>query len=368
MSWGADDRWMARAIRLASTALGTTWPNPAVGCVLVRDGQLLGQGVTAPRETTGPQEHAEAAALADALGRGQVVAGATAYVTLAPCTTRSTTGCTACAEALITAGIARVVVAVEDPHQPASRERFTAAGIAWQSGIQAEAARHLHGGFLQRMTAKRPRFTGKWAMTLDGCLATGTGHSGWISHPEALALSRRRRRAFDAILIGGGTARADDPSLLAAQPRRRQGTGTPLRVVVARDPALSEDARLLTTLDQAPLLLVHDPATDVTGPKAWGAESLAMEDLHDLTRLGRTLGGWGLNDVLVEGGAQVHAAFLAAGLYDRLEIYHGAVSLGGGLPVAAGPGVGHMADGTRWQPEGPPRLLGSTILSRWQRV
>ena len=367
MTGAADARWMTRAIRVASTALGTTWPNPAVGCVLVRDGHLLGSGATGPRISKG-QLHAEVAALADAQRQGFDPRGATAYVTLAPCTARSVPGDTACAPALIAAGIARVVVGVEDPHQPASREAFGAAGIVWQSGVLAEQAQHLHGGFLRRMTDKRPRFTGKWAMTLDGCLATGSGHSGWISHPEALALSRRRRRAFDAILIGGGTARTDDPSLLASRPRRRLGSGTPLRVVVSRNPDLAEDARLLTTLDQAPLLVVHDPATDIADLKAWGADGLAMEDLHDLVRLGRTLGGWGLNEVLVEGGARLHAAFLAAGLYERLEIYQGGVTLGGGLPVAQGPGVSHMADGLQWVPETAPRLLGSTILSRWKRA
>ena len=366
MDGTADRRWMARALRLASTVAGTTWPNPGVGCVLVREGRVLGQGTTAPRDA-GPQVHAEAAALADAARHGENPQGATAYVTLAPCTSRSTPGTTACAEALISAGIARVVVAIDDPHQPASAERFAAAGVAWTSGVLTEAARHLHGGFLTRMTLRRPRFTGKWAASLDGFLATANRQPGWLSHPEALALSRRRRRAFDAILIGAGTARTDDPSLLSSRPRRRSGTGTPLRIVVGRDPALADDARLLTTLDAAPLLIVHDPATDVAGLRAWGAECLALEDLHDVVRLGQTLGAWGLNDILVEGGARLHAAFLAAGLYDRLEVYQGGLTLGGGLPPADGPGVSHVADGRTWRPEDVPRLLGTTIVSRWTR-
>ncbi len=359
---GSDHTWMLRALRIASLSLGTTWPNPGVGCILVRDGQVLGEGHTGSSSLT-PQQHGEAAALADAAQRGHDVRGATAYVTLAPCITRST-GTTSCSQLLIAAGIARVVVGIDDPHQQESAARLTAAGIAYERGPCASEVRHLHGGFLSRITAKRPRFTGKWAMTLDGCLAAYTGKSGWISSPEALALSRRRRRAFDAILIGAGTQQADDPQLLASRPRTRG----PLRILVSADATVADDARLLQTLDLAPLLVIHGPTADPARLTAWGAELQALEDPHDVTQLARTLGAWGLNDVLVEGGAAVHGAFLRAGLYDRLELYHGATTLGGGLPVAAGLGAPAIPDGQHWLPEGAPRLLGTTILSRWTRT
>ncbi len=357
----ADRRWMLRALRLASLSSGTTWPNPGVGCVLVRDGRVLGQGHTGPSSFS-PQQHAEAAALTDAARHGHDVRGATAYVTLAPCTRRST-GTPSCSALLITAGIVRVVVGVEDPHQSESAAQLRGAGIACDSGPCASEARHLHGGFLSRIVAKRPRFTGKWAMTLDGCLAAHTGKSGWISSPDALALSRRRRRAFDAILIGAGTQQADDPQLLASRPRSHG----PLRILVSSTATLADDARLLQTLDHAPLLVIHGLAVDPARLKAWGAELQAMEEPHDVSQLARTLGAWGLNDVLVEGGATLHGAFLRAGLYDRLELYQGATTLGGGLPVASGVGAPAIPDGQQWLPECVPRLLGSTILSRWRR-
>lgn len=354
----ADRRWMLRALRLASLASGTTWPNPGVGCVLVRDGVVIGDGRTAPG--TSGQEHAEAAAVRVA-GDAR---GATAYVTLGPCTKRSVSGeHRACADVLSDAGVARVVVAIADDSQGDARTRFAAAGIAYETGLCADLARQVHGGFLSRTLRKRPRFTGKWALTLDGFLAAGSGASGWISSPEALALSRRRRRVFDAILIGAGTLKADDPQLLASRPRR----DGPLRIVVATGADIPDESRLLHSLDQAPLLVVHGIEADIARLRDWGAQLQALEDPHDVVQLSRTLGGWGFNDVLVEGGAAVHGAFLRAGLYDRLEVYQGGTTIGGGLPVARGEGAPTIPDGQRWRLEQPPRALGGTVLTRWAR-
>ncbi len=354
-------------MRHASLALGTTAPNPGVGCVLVRDDRVIGEGRTSP-STHSPQVHGEAAALADAARRGHDPRGATAYVTLAPCTKR-TAGGSSCSDLLINAGIIRVVIGVDDPQQSATHAHLTQAGITCARGAPAEAAAagHLHGGFLTRVTLKRPRFTGKWAMTLDGCLAAHTGASGWISAPEALELSRRRRRAFDAILIGSVTAIADDPRLLATRPRAK----APLRIVVSAAADLStviaDESRLLHTLDQAPLLVIHRVDVDPARLAGWGAELQALDDPHDVGQLARTLAGFGLNDVLVEGGAAIHGAFLSAGLYDRLEIYQGATTLGGGLPVARGIGAPSIPDGQHWRLEEPPRALGQTVLTRWTR-
>jgi diaminohydroxyphosphoribosylaminopyrimidine deaminase/5-amino-6-(5-phosphoribosylamino)uracil reductase len=354
----ADSRWLQRACRLASKALGTTAPNPGVGCVLVREGVVLGEGRTSPATDT-PQIHAEAAALAEAARRGHPTQGATAYVTLAPCTRRSAGG-TACAELLIAAGITRVVIGADDPSQGTSCAHLTTAGV---TAVCAHDpwAQHLHGGFLRRLSAKRPRFTGKWASTLDGFLATESGRSGWISSPLALALSRRRRRAFDAILIGSGTAKADDPQLLASHPRAKPL----LRIVLNATADLDDDSHLLHTLDRAPLLVVHHPDADTTRLKAWGVELLAVADAHDLPAVARSLAALGLNDILVEGGAAIHGAFLAARLYDRLELYQGGTTLGGGLAIARGRGVPTIPDGQHWQPECPPQVLGNTILTRW---
>ena len=355
----SDHRWLLRAFRQASFALGTTAPNPGVGCVIVREGVLLGEGHTGPSTIT-PQIHAEAAALANAKQRGLETNGATAYVTLAPCTKRSVQG-TACSDLLIAAGITRVVIGAEDPHQAESSAYLTASGITVVHA-RSEIATHLHGGFLTRITAKRPRFTGKWAQTLDGFLATESGHSGWISSPLALELSRRRRRAFDAILVGSGTACADNPRLLASHPRAKPL----LRIVLNAKADVTDDAMLLNTLDQAPLLVVHHPDADTARMRAWGADLLAVADPHDLPAVARSLGALGLNDILVEGGAAIHGAFLRARLYDRLEIYQGGTTLAGGLPVSRGPGAPTIPDGQQWLPECPPMVLGHTIVTRWR--
>ena len=364
-----DQGAMRRALALAARALGTTWPNPGVGCILVRDGRVIGAGATAPWSSINPQEHAEAGALRHARALGHDPVGATAYVTLAPCTRRSRPDLTACADHLIAARIARVVVAVADPHQLDSPERFAQAGIPWESGVGEAEARQIHGGFLTRMTLGRPRFTGKWAATLDGFLATVTGHSGWISSPEALALSRRRRRAFDAILVGSGTATQDDPQLLASRRRPGERPG-PLRIVVSAGGRLPLESRLLATLASAPLLLMHGPGMDPIHRRELAARGVDLREVanpHDPRQIAAALGEMGLNEILVEGGSRVHAAFLAAGLYDRLEIYHGARTLGGGLAIAAGPGAPRIPDGQGWRVEVPPRLLGDTVLLRYCR-
>ena len=373
-----DRRWMLRALRLASLGLGTTWPNPPVGCVLVRDGRLIGEG----RHRIWGQEHAEVAALMDCRSHGNDPAGATAYVTLAPCTRHGRQP--PCTNALIAARVARVVVAVEDPNQDAAAAILGGLGIIYQSGVAADLAQHLHGGFLTRITHGRPRFTGKWAMTLDGCLATSTGASGWISSPLALARSRRRRRAFDAILVGSGTVGADDPRLASTAPRTRrllaadgsfQDQVSPLRIVISASARLSLTARLFQDLPGCPLLLVHGPQADPAHCAALrqrGVLTESVADAHDVMEVAAALGRRGLDDVLVEGGAAVHGAFLRAGLYDRLEVYQGGFGLGGGWPVArevpGQPGAPRIEDGTRWQVEAPPEVLGSTVLTRWRRA
>jgi diaminohydroxyphosphoribosylaminopyrimidine deaminase/5-amino-6-(5-phosphoribosylamino)uracil reductase len=270
---------------------------------------------------------------------------------------------------LIAARVGSVIAAVDDPHQEDPWSWFEKAGIAYTVGFWRREAEHLHGGFLTRLRQGRPRFTGKWAITMDGALATVSGDARWISSPEALALSRRRRRAFDAILIGSGTARRDDPRLAAIGARWHGTDCGPIRIVVGRDPELSFGSQLLRTAQAQPLLLVcATPSVDqVEALSAVGATTLSLSDPHDVEQLALGLGDLGLNEVLVEGGATVHGAYLRAGLYDRLEIYMGASTLGGGLPPAVGQGVGTLAEAQRWELEEPPRVLGDTVLLRWRR-
>lgn len=355
-----DRRWMRRALRQAALSAGQTSPNPGVGCVLVRHGRLLADG--RHRACGGP--HAEVAALRAAAEAGVDIAGATAYVSLAPCTRQGRTP--PCVDALITAGLARVVAAVADPGQDRAGERLAAAGIDYAVGCEGMLAEQIHGGFLQRVTTGRPRITGKWAMTLDGQLAATTGHSAWISSAEARALSRRRRRAFDAILVGAGTLRQDDPILLAATTAPER---SPLRIVLAGSQALAPPARLFSAA--VPVLLVHDQRLPAADREAWlaaGARLHGIADTRDTLAVAQVLGAIGLNDVLVEGGATVHAAFLQAGCYDRLECYLGAKTLAGGLPVARGPGRPAVPAADGWELEDRPRLLGSTVLLRYRAM
>lgn len=337
---------MARALRLASLSLGMTWPNPGVGCVLVRDGRLIGEG----RHRRCGDLHAETAALADCRARGGDARGATAYVTLAPCTRHGRQP--PCCTALVAAGVARVVAAVPDPAQDEAGAILAAAGIAYETGLLGSVAAHVHGGFLQRVRSGRPRLTGKWAVSADGMLAAAPGLRTAISCPTAYALMRRRRRAFDAVVVGAGTAEADDPALTAPRPRRHGGDPGPLRVVLTRSgsiagPRLRDGA--------APTLAVHAPGAV---PPA-GIGSLAVADPHDPAQVAQALGRLGLNEVVVEGGAAVHAAWLPH--YDRLEIYRGAEALPGGLPGPPPPGAG-------WRQERPPAVIGRTRVERWTRL
>jgi diaminohydroxyphosphoribosylaminopyrimidine deaminase/5-amino-6-(5-phosphoribosylamino)uracil reductase len=362
-----DERWMVRALALASLSLGRTWPNPGVGCVIARDGVLLGQG----RHEVCGQAHAEVRALQDCRRRGRDPAGATAYITLAPCTRHGRQP--PCLLELIGARLARVVAAIPDPIQEDPASAFGALGIAYEVGLLGAVATHLHGGFLSRVRLGRPRITGKWAMTLDGCISPGgsdsAGPGRWISSPEALSFSRRRRRAFDAIVIGANTVVSDDPQLLAQPPRRHGEAIGPLRVVISAGARLESSSRLVATLSAAPLLVIHSaqvPERRRGELRRLGVQVKAVADAHDPAQVARALAEIGCNDVLVEGGSRIHTAFLRAGMYDRLELYLGLGTFGGGVPVVAG-GVGDTGPGPGWIEESPLRGFPGTLALRLRR-
>jgi diaminohydroxyphosphoribosylaminopyrimidine deaminase / 5-amino-6-(5-phosphoribosylamino)uracil reductase len=322
MASAEDRRWMDRALRLASRSLGATAPNPGVGCVLVRDGRVLGEG----RHARCGDLHAETTALADARARGADPRGATAYVTLAPCT--RTGRQPPCCAALVAAGIARVVAALADPVQDDPAAYLP--GIRYEVGVGAETARSLHGGFLSRVLRGRPRITGKWAMSLDGAIAAHAGARTTISTPGALALARRRRRAYDAILVGAGTMRTDHPALTTPLPRRPDG---PRRIVLGGP-----------------------------SPDGWTACDGRGDtpDPRDPQAVAGWLGKLGCNDVLVEGGAVVYPAWMP--LYDRLEIWIAPLVIGGGVPALAGPAA------ERFIPAAPARLVDGTLWLRLDRA
>jgi len=315
---------MRHALALAERALGRTAPNPAVGCVIVsKDERAIGRGWTQP----GGRPHAEAVALAQA---GDEARGATAYVTLEPCAHQGMTP--PCANALVAAGIARVVAAVEDPDP-----RVAGKGIAmlWDAGVQVatgvlgKEAAALNAGFFLRVTQNRPLVTLKIAQSLDGKTATLSGQSKWITGPQARRLGHLLRARHDAILIGIETALADDPELtcrIAGLEDR-----SPIRVVLDTRLRLGERSKLAQSARQTPTLVftVNDGGGRL---EACGIEVIkTVRDARGRPDIGAVLGELarrGVTRLLVEGGASVHAAFLDRAFADRLEIFRAPVVLG----------------------------------------
>jgi diaminohydroxyphosphoribosylaminopyrimidine deaminase/5-amino-6-(5-phosphoribosylamino)uracil reductase len=285
---------MDHALRLGRRALGTTAENPNVGCVIVKDGRLLGVGWTQP----GGRPHAETEALSMA---GEAARGATAYVTLEPCAHHGRTG--PCAEALVRAGVARVVTAIEDPDPRVSgggHAILERAGIVFQSGLMAEEARRDMAGFLTRMTRKRPQVILKLALSADHKIAGGVGQRTAISGPEAKARVHLLRAQCDAILVGMGTVLADDPELTCRLPGLEHRSPTPF--VLSRSRGLP-------------------PGSHLAGR---GAEVLGGSVGDVLADLGRR----GINRLMVEGGARVARSFLDAKVVDAFHLIRAAKTLG----------------------------------------
>ncbi len=312
----ADSVWMARALALAARGLYTTHPNPRVGCVLVRDGEVVGEGWHA----RAGEPHAEVHALRAA---GERARGATAYVTLEPCAHFGRTP--PCADALIAAGVARVVVAVRDPFPRvagAGIARLEAAGIRVDVGVGAEAATELNCGFLARHARGRPWVRLKVAMSLDGRTALADGSSRWITGAAARADNMRWRARSSAILTGIGTVLADDPQLTVRLDDPHQAFVPPLRVVLDSTLRTSPTARVL---DQAaPTLLVCAPEARAGHPAIDASRVLTCP--RHATGLGlgvvlAELAAREVNEVHVEAGPTLAGAFLHAGLVDELLLY-----------------------------------------------
>jgi diaminohydroxyphosphoribosylaminopyrimidine deaminase/5-amino-6-(5-phosphoribosylamino)uracil reductase len=339
---------MRGALALARRGLGNTWPNPAVGCVIVKDGHVVGRGWTQP----GGRPHAETEALARA---GIVAKGATVYVTLEPCSHHGKTA--PCADALIAAGVARVVAAVEDPDPRVSGRgiaRLRDAGIAVETGFCAEEAAELNAGFFSRIKKGRPWVTLKLATSLDGRIATASGESRWITGPAARERAHLLRATHDAVLVGTGTARADDPQLTCRLPGLDHRS--PVRVVLDRHLRLAAALRLFTEAADAPTWVVALPSADPArqaaltdqGVKIIAAEPDAAGGI-DLAALLRRLGDEGLTRLLVEGGGILAAALLRVGLVDRLVWMRAPMIIGGdGIPAIAGLDFGALANSPRF--------------------
>ncbi len=335
-----DQRFMREALALAEERVGLTSPNPAVGCVIVRGGKVVGRGATAP----GGRPHGEVEALKRA---GAHARGATAYVSFEPCAHQGQTP--PCARALIEAGIARTVVATIDPYPPV-RGRGVAilkkAGIAATIGVLEAEARRVNEGFITRVTRKRPFGLLKLAMSLDGRIAAEGGDSKWISSEESRAIVHRWRRECDAVLVGAGTVLADNPRLTCRAPGGRD----PVRVIVDAKLRISPKARMFFMRSKAPTVLVtteanlHQAKLRYRNP---GVELLAMPDRAgeiDLAELMADFARRGWNKVLIEGGAHTAASALAAGIVDRVAFFVAPRIIGAGSPAIDGLGFTRVRD------------------------
>ncbi len=322
MSTADDRRWLAAAARLAGRARPMSRPNPGVGAVLVRDGRVVGRGWTGD----GGRPHAEAVAL-DAAGRAAV--GATLYVTLEPCAHVSARG-PACADLVAVSGVARVVIGCGDPDPRtagAGIARLRSAGIVTDQ-IDCPHSRTSLAGYLTQRTLGRPHVTLKLALSLDGCIALANGESQWITGPEARAHTHAMRAQTEAIVVGGGTLRADAPRLDVRLPGLEQQS--PERFVLTRGVA----------------------------PKGWRAlpSPTAIHHLADLQYL------------FVEGGAGAASAFLHDDLVDRLLLYRAPIVIGGGRAGIGDIGLDRLADAHhRWY-HTDRRTLGNDTLDVYDRI
>lgn len=357
---------MRAAINLARRGLGQTAPNPSVGCVIVKDGLVVGRGVTAP----GGRPHAEVRALAMA---GTAARGATAYVTLEPCSFTGKSG--ACTEALVKAGIARVVVGATDPHPKVNGAgilSLRAQRIEVIENILREDCEELIAGFAMTIRENRPLITLKLASSLDGKIATAKGESQWITGEAARRGVHALRGRHDAVLAGVGTVLADNPDLTC----RIEGfrTAPITRIVVdshLRTPLLSQ---LVRGAAQNPLWILHRNGTDKHRIKALENAGVKLIELPaaaagiDLVAGMQALGKNGLTRVMVEGGGTIAAALLRENLVDRLAWFHAPCIMGAdGWPAAQAFGISTLAQMPRFTLLAQHRL-GSDIMSEYKKA
>lgn len=327
----SDERRMGMALELAARALGRTAPNPPVGAVIVREGLVIAEGWTQPPG----QEHAEVHALRR-LRDPASARGATMFVTLEPCCHVGRTP--PCTDAILAAGISRVVVGTVDPFPLVAGKgiaQLRQAGVVVDLGCREVDARHLVRGFVRAVTSGLPEVTLKAAVTMDGQIAAADGASKWITGPAARDAAHRLRDTHDAVVVGAGTVRADDPELTTRIPGGRDA------VRVLLDTSLAVDARARMLGRGALVFCAEDaPAREVPAEVvrvARGPGGLAVEAVL------RDLAARGLHRVLVEGGGRLHRAFLDAGMVDRVELFVAGRALGAGRGLFAGPGLGLAA-------------------------
>lgn len=360
-----DTRFMAMALALGRRGQGQCWPNPSVGCVIVRDGRVVGRGWTQP----GGRPHAETEALSRA---GELAWGATAYVSLEPCAHHGRTP--PCCDALIAAGIARVVAPLEDSDARVAGQGFRKLrdqGIEVTTGVLAGQAAHDHAGFFLRTEQGRPLVTLKLAGSFDGRIATATGQSQWITGPEARRAVHSMRYRHDAVMVGAGTARADDPELTV---RDMGVTRQPVRVVVSRHLDLPLLGKLARSAGDTPLWICHGESADPERVKAWeglgatllpcAVDGMQLDSADILQHLGRS----GLTRVFCEGGGSLAASLLADDLVDELVGFTAGLVIGAeGLPSVGALGLDGLDSATRFDLV-DIRQVGGDVLHRWRRA
>jgi len=338
--------------------LGRTSPNPAVGCVIVRGGRIVGQGATA----AGGRPHAEAMALARA---GAKARGATAYVSLEPCAHQGRTA--PCARALVQAGVRRVVAGAVDPYPPVRGRGLAilrAAGVEVISGVLEDECRRLNLGFITRVTLGRPLTTLKLALSLDGRIAAASGDSQWISSPPSRALVHRWRRESDAVMVGAGTVVADNPRLTC----RVAGGRDPVRVIIDGRLRCPPRARVFVERSAAPALLVTTVANAARARRRYGGARVEVIGCPargaeiDLRVLMRELGRRGWCNVLIEGGARLGGSALGAGIVDRVAFFVAPIVIGAGTPAVEGLGFARVRDAIALDDLSVRRLGGNLLM------
>jgi diaminohydroxyphosphoribosylaminopyrimidine deaminase/5-amino-6-(5-phosphoribosylamino)uracil reductase len=362
-----DIAHMRAALTLAARGLGRVWPNPAVGCVIVAaDGRVIARGWTQP----GGRPHAETEALRRAAAAAK---GATAYVSLEPCSHHGQTP--PCAEALVAAGIARCVAAIEDPDprvQGRGLEIMRAAGLAVTLGPLRDEAGDLNAGFFLRVRSDRPLVTLKIASTLDGRIALAGGESRWITGEASRARVHLMRAQHDAVLLGAATAIADDPELTVRLPGLEDRH--PIRILLDRDLTLPLTAKLVASAGAHPVWIVVGPGVAGLRGEAHRAAGVDLIEAPldrgghlDLGAVMTELAGRGLTRVLVEGGGRLGAALLARDLVDRLCWFRSATIIGADGIAAAGPlSLARLSEMPRFQ-RIAVETLGEDLLESYKR-
>ena len=356
-------RFMALALSLGRRGMGQTWPNPSVGCIIVKDGRIVGRGWTQP----GGRPHAEIGALSEA---GALADGADVFVTLEPCAHHGITP--PCCDALIAAGVRSVAIAAGDPDvrtNGAGVDRLKNSGIQVVEGVLQDRANLDHAGFFQRVQSGRPLVTLKLATTLDGRIATASGQSQWITGPAARRKVHQLRSVHDAVLVGGGTARIDDPHLTV---RGMGNVRQPVRIAVSRHLNLPWPSNLTSSTADGPVWLVHGEEAN-PDPK-WseaGCQLLAVSgegNQISASALLRRLGDEGLTRVFCEGGGTLAASLLQGDLVDELVTFTAGMAMGAeGQPGIGALGVAELAEAQRFQMV-EVNAIGDDVMTKWRRA